>query len=99
MVYSYSGKSGRKYPYYVCLNAQRRGWAVCPAKSLPARHIEDSVLAHVQAKQLTPVEWEQLDAVQRVTTIQRIVERVGFEGTTGQVSIRFHPIPEPGDRQ
>jgi hypothetical protein len=35
MVYSYSEKNGRKYPYYVCLNAQRKGWAVCPGKSLP----------------------------------------------------------------
>jgi site-specific DNA recombinase len=96
MVYSYSGKLDRRYPYYVCLNAQRKGWAVCPAKSLPARHIEDSVLAHVQAKQLTPIEWEQLDSLQRVAAIQRLVERVGFEGTTGRVSIRFHPIPEPG---
>jgi hypothetical protein len=25
MVYSYSGKNDRKYPYYVCLNAQHRG--------------------------------------------------------------------------
>jgi len=98
MVYSYSGKLDRRYPYYVCLNAQRKGWAVCPTKSLPARHIEDSVLAHVQAKQLTPIEWEQLDSVQRVAAIQRIVERVGFEGTTGRVSIRFHPIPESGGR-
>jgi hypothetical protein len=89
MVYSYSGKSGRKYPYYVCLNAQRKGWAVCPSKSLGARHIEDSVLARVQAQQLIPIEWEQLDAVQRVATIQRIVERVGFDGNTGQVLLRF----------
>ena len=44
MVYSYRGKGDRKYPYYVCLNAQRKGWAVCPAKSLPARAIEESVL-------------------------------------------------------
>jgi site-specific DNA recombinase len=48
MVYSYSMKNGRKYPYYVCLNAQRKGWAVCPAKSLPARAIEQSVLGRVR---------------------------------------------------
>ena len=42
MAYSYAGKDDRKYPYYVCLNAQRKGWAVCPGKSLPARGIEDS---------------------------------------------------------
>jgi len=28
MVYSYSGKNDRRYPYYVCLNAQRKGWAL-----------------------------------------------------------------------
>src|SRR3984885_4544681 len=48
MVYSYSGKKDRKYPYYVCLNAQRKGWAVCPAKSLPAHGIEESVLGRVR---------------------------------------------------
>jgi hypothetical protein len=95
MVYSYSGKFDRRYPYYVCLNAQRKGWAVCPAKPLSARHIEDSVLAQVQAKQLTPMEWEQLDPLQRFAAIQGIVERVGLEGTTRKVSIRFHTIPEP----
>ena len=51
MVYSYSGKNDRKYPYYVCLNAQRKGWAVCPAKSLPARAIEESVLGRLREAQ------------------------------------------------
>ena len=43
MVYSYAAKNDRKYPYYLCLNAQRKGWAACPAKSLPASAIEESV--------------------------------------------------------
>ena len=51
MVYSYSGKNDRRYPYYVCLNAQRRGWAACPAKSLPARGIEESVLGRIREAQ------------------------------------------------
>src|SRR6202049_3391710 len=39
MVYSHSRKNDRKYPNYICLNAQRMGWAACPAKSLSrARH-------------------------------------------------------------
>jgi site-specific DNA recombinase len=92
MVYSYSGTSDRKYPYYVCLNAQRKGWALCPTKSLPARQIEDSVLDQITAKQLGPAEWEQLDPAQRVTAIQAMIERVGFDGITMQVSIRFHPV-------
>ncbi|MEO8036750.1 MAG: zinc ribbon domain-containing protein, partial [Acidobacteriota bacterium] len=93
MVYSYSGKRDRAYPYYVCLNAQRKGWAACPSKSLPARQIEDSVLAQIRLKQVIPFEWEGLDALQRINAIQTMVERVGFNGVTRQVSIRFHPIP------
>ena len=99
MVYSYSGKSDRRYPYYVCLKAQRKGWATCPTKSLPARQIEDSVLAQIRARQAgvtAPLEWGPLDSTQRVHALQAIVERVSFDGATRQVSIRFHPLPEPG---
>jgi site-specific DNA recombinase len=94
MVYSYSGKNDRKYPYYVCLNAQRKGWAVCPAKSLPARGIEESVLERIRDAErgiLAPAEWERMDRTRQVETIQGIVERIGYDGGARQVSIRFHP--------
>jgi site-specific DNA recombinase len=94
MVYSYSGNNDRRYPYYVCLNAQRTGWAVCPAKSLPARGIEESVLGRIREADrgiLDPAEWEQMDRVRQVETIQGIVERIGYDGDARQVSIRFHP--------
>src|ERR1019366_6484397 len=64
MVYSYSRKNDRTYPYYVCLNAQRKGWAACPAKSLPARAIEESVLNRLRDAQhamFALTEWEQMD--------------------------------------
>jgi site-specific DNA recombinase len=35
MVYTYSAKNDHKYPYYLCLNAKRKGWAAYPAKSAP----------------------------------------------------------------
>ena len=94
MVYSYSGKKDRKYPYYVCLNAQRKGWAVCPGKSLPAGPIEESVLGRIREAQrgiLDPSEWEQMDRTRQVEAIQAIVERIGYDGTARQISIRFHP--------
>jgi hypothetical protein len=96
MVYSYSGKGDRKYPYYVCLNAQRKGWAVCPGKSLPARAIEESVLGRIREAQhgvLDPVEWLQMDRAGQVEAIQAIVARVGYDGIAHQISIRFH-LPE-----
>jgi Zn-dependent M32 family carboxypeptidase len=78
----------------VCLNAQRKGWAVCPGKSLPARAIEESVLGRISEAQrgtFDPSEWEQMDRTQQVETIQAIVERVGYDGAARQISIRFHP--------
>ena len=94
MVYSYSGSKDRKYPYYVCLNAQRKGWAVCPTKSLPARGIEESVLRRIWEAQRglsDPAEWEQMDRTRQVEEIQAVVERIGYDGAARQISIRFHP--------
>ncbi|MGH7170913.1 MAG: hypothetical protein ACRELF_03170 [Gemmataceae bacterium] len=28
------------YRYYTCVNAQKRGWQVCPSKSIPSAEIE-----------------------------------------------------------
>jgi site-specific DNA recombinase len=95
MVYSYAMKNDRKYPYYVCLNAQRKGWAVCPAKSLPAHTIEESVLGRIGEAQPGVSPWEQMDRTQQIEVIQRAVERIAYDGTTRQVSIRFHPAAIP----
>jgi len=102
MVYSYSRKNDRQYPYYVCLNAQRKGWAGCPAKSLPARGIEESVLAWLRQRQparFGAAEWEPMDRARQVEAIQAIIERIGYDAAARQISIRFHPaaIPAAGE--
>jgi hypothetical protein len=92
MVYSYAGKKDCKYPYYVCLNAQRKGWAVCPVKSLSARRIEESVLERIREEQagiLEPAEWGQMNRARQVEALQAVVERVGYDGTSRQVTIQF----------
>ena len=96
MAYSYAVAHGHKYPYYLCLHARRKGWAVCPVKRLPAQRIEDSILAQLRTTQpamAIPSEWEQLDRSGQIETIQTMVERIGYDGRTRQVSIRFHPDP------
>ena len=92
MVYSYASKGDRKYPYYVCRNAQQKGWATCPSKSLPAQAIEESVLRQIRqaaggTADATP--WEQMDRTRQREALQTIVERVGYNGATRQISIRF----------
>ena len=94
MVYSYAAKGDRKYPYYVCRNAQRKGWAACPSKSLPAQAIEESVLRQIRQAPggiANATTWEQMDRGQQREALQAIVERVGYNGATRQISIRFRP--------
>jgi site-specific DNA recombinase len=97
MVYSYARKNDRTYPYYVCLNAQRKGWANCPAKSLSARAIEESVLNRLREVQPTlfgAADWEQMDRTRQVEVMGDLVERVGYDGAARQISIRFRALGE-----
>ena len=48
MVHSYTLKNNKRYRYYVCLNAQQRGWASCPTKSLNADEIEAAVVDSIR---------------------------------------------------
>ncbi|MGB9459109.1 MAG: recombinase family protein [Bryobacteraceae bacterium] len=89
MVYSYAAKGGRKYPYYVCRSAQKNGWATCPSKSLPAQAIEESVLGRVREGMDQTTPWEEMDRERQREAIGAAVERIGYNGTTRQISIRF----------
>ena len=50
MMHTYTIKKGgrRRYRYYVCMNAQQRGWNSCPSKSLNAHEIERAVVEHIR---------------------------------------------------
>ena len=49
MNHTYSAKpGGKRYRYYVCLNAQKRGWHNCPAPSIPAAEIEAFVVDQIR---------------------------------------------------
>jgi site-specific DNA recombinase len=53
-------KGERRYRYYTCVSAQKRGWQTCPSKSIPAGEIEALVV-------------EQLRCVGRDPTLRRVV--------------------------
>ncbi len=49
MFHTYSSKKGeRKYRYYICLNAQKRGYFTCPTRSINAKVIEDAVIDNLR---------------------------------------------------
>jgi len=49
MGHTYSSRGTKRYRYYVCLNAQKRGWHTCPTKSVPAGEIEKFVVEQIKA--------------------------------------------------
>ena len=49
MTPSHTVKNGKKrYRYYVCSGAQKRGWKTCPSKSIPAGEIEQFVIEQIK---------------------------------------------------
>jgi site-specific DNA recombinase len=49
MTPAHTTRQGRKrYRYYTCSGAQKRGWQTCPSKSLPAAQIEQLVVGQIQ---------------------------------------------------
>ena len=41
-------KGTKRYRYYTCSGAQKKGWASCPSKSIPAGEIERFVVARIR---------------------------------------------------
>jgi site-specific DNA recombinase len=48
---------GKRYRYYVCTAAQRRGWRTCPSKALPAAAVEGFVIEQLRAFAADPAAW------------------------------------------
>jgi site-specific DNA recombinase len=48
MGHAYTAQGTRRYRYYVCLQAQKRGWHNCPTRSVPAGEIERFVVEQIK---------------------------------------------------
>ncbi|MBL8809103.1 MAG: recombinase family protein [Planctomycetaceae bacterium] len=44
-----SKKNGRRYRYYVCSSAQKRGWNTCPSKAVPGAEMERFVVEQIRS--------------------------------------------------
>jgi site-specific DNA recombinase len=49
----------RRYRYYTCTSAQKRGWHTCPSKSIPAGEIERFVIEQIRRIGKEPALWQQ----------------------------------------
>ena len=97
MTASHSTKGTRRYRYYVCSAAQKRGWRTCPAPSVAAGAIERLVVEQLQGLGLDAAltgqepEWEGMILSDQIGVLRRLVGRVDYDGTHGQVSITLQP--------
>jgi len=63
MIHTYTMRNSKRYRYYVCYNAQQKGWKNCETKSVPAQAIESAVL----------------DSIRRLGTDPKLAEAVAAE--------------------
>jgi hypothetical protein len=111
MIHTYSSKGGKhKYRYYVCNNAQKRGYAGCPNKSIPAQLIEDDVIERLkifvrankdklstcktEAEALISPVWDTIFPKEKARIIGRIVKKIACNVPDKRLGFTFHDIPE-----
>jgi len=63
MMHTYTMRKSKRYRYYVCYNAQQKGWQNCETKSVQAQAIERAVL----------------DSIRRIGTDPKLAEAVAAE--------------------
>jgi site-specific DNA recombinase len=103
MAHSVTVRGTRRYRYYVCVAAQKHGWASCPTKSVPAETIEASVAEQLRGLRATAAGraseelaafgdgWETLGPATRRRAVRRVVERIDYHGPSGTVAAVLRP--------
>ena len=105
MSHTYTKKGQRKYQYYVCVNAQKRGYINCPTRSVNAQVIEDAVTANLRTiaanstdsqKELkealivdSPI-WETLFPQEKHKALELMVTEVTYSATDGKLSLTLN---------
>jgi site-specific DNA recombinase len=75
MGHHYTAKGGKRYRYYVCLSAQKKGWHTCATKSVPAGEIERFVAEQVQRVGREPAVLDRVLRQMREQTDKAVAER------------------------
>jgi len=102
MVPGYATNHGRRYRYYVCLTAQKRGASACPGQTVGAERIESAVVDGLfelagtgeppwlrEALPLHRQDWEGLNSAEQHSILWMKIECVSWTNRTGQARIRL----------
>ena len=66
--------AAKRYRYYTCSSAQKRGWHTCPSKSIPAGEIERFVVEQIRCIGKDPALWHETFAQTRAQAEARQTE-------------------------
>jgi hypothetical protein len=84
-------RGGKRYRYYLCCGAHRRGRQSCPAKSIPARVIEQAVLEQIQTRDPN-VDVRTETPGGHLRLVRLWIGRVDYDGAQNKVAITFNPV-------
>jgi site-specific DNA recombinase len=101
-------KNGHCYRFYACVHALKRGRRACPCPYLPALDIERMVIEQIRqlgknqhapsgandvlARFLDLSSWDLLPAAEQARLVQRLVQRVEYDGRQSKLAITFHSL-------
>ena len=95
-------RGNRRYRYYTCSGAQRKGWHTCPSKSLPAAVVERYVLEQMAFCGPGGTGQGQAAVIEgRSDQRQRLRDRtarIDYDGATGEVAITLN-TPSSGSKE
>ncbi len=93
MFHTYTSKGSRRYRYYLCSSAQKRGRNGCPSKSISALEIEQFVMKEVhgtiQTGSASQLPWESHSTAEQAEALAQVVDRVDYDGRSGDLHIRL----------
>jgi site-specific DNA recombinase len=102
MTPAHSTKNKRRYRYYVCTGAQKRGWHTCAQPSVPAAAMEQVVCQ--QLLQFGPEEsavqallgptWQAREPAEQARLLRLVLTRVDYDAGTdgeGKLAMTLHP--------
>jgi site-specific DNA recombinase len=84
MAHAFTARGNKRYRYYVCVHAQKRGWDTCPTKSVPAGEIERFVVDQIRAvgrdptlvaETLRHAQRQQKECLERLEAERRVLDR------------------------
>ena len=102
MIPGYAANHARRYRYYVCSTAQKRGAVACPGQTVGAERIEAAVVDGLYElagtgelpwlREALPVnrqDWDGLTSAEQHSIVWMKIERVSWTNRTGQARIRL----------